>query len=199
MHAMAQEAWRAYLELALGMTEASRKKAKKTVKELMGKSPITPEQLQAMAEDLVTMGLGNREAITRMIRAELDRALLRVGLASGEEITRLETRIRELEEQLAKYVKSEQGPEEQERGQERGAASKTVARKAVAKKAVAKKAAAKKAAPEQVEAKTTAATTTAAKRPAAKRPAAKKAVAKKAVATKGAAKKAAGNVAGQLE
>lgn len=97
---MAQEAWRAYLELALGMTEASTKKAAKAVKRLVGKGGATAEQLQLLAEDLVKAGSANREAITKLVRYELDRSLGKVGLATAEEVSALTGRIHELESQL---------------------------------------------------------------------------------------------------
>jgi polyhydroxyalkanoate synthesis regulator phasin len=97
---MAQEAWRAYLELAYGMTEATTKKATKTVRRLVGKSGATAEQLQAMAEDLLEAGSNNREALTKLVRYELDRALGAVGLATADEVSALTTRVHELEAQL---------------------------------------------------------------------------------------------------
>ena len=97
---MAREAWRAYLEMALGMSEASRKKATKAVKRLAGKGGATAEQLQVLAEELVRTSGANREALARMVRVELDRALSRVGLATGEEVTELTARVRDLEQRL---------------------------------------------------------------------------------------------------
>jgi polyhydroxyalkanoate synthesis regulator phasin len=97
---MAQEAWRAYLELAYGMTEATTKKATKTVRRLVGKSGATAEQLQAMAEDLLKAGSSNRDALTKLVRYELDRALGAVGLATADEVAGLTTRVHELEAQL---------------------------------------------------------------------------------------------------
>jgi polyhydroxyalkanoate synthesis regulator phasin len=96
-----QEAWRAYLDLALGLTETSRKRATKVAKKLAGKGGATAEQLQAMAEDLVSTSLANREALTRLVRYELERALGRVGLATADEVTSLTNRVRELEQELA--------------------------------------------------------------------------------------------------
>ena len=97
---MAQEAWRAYLELAYGMTEATTKKATKTVRRLVGRSGATAEQLQVMAEDLLKAGTANREAMTKLVRYELDRALGAVGLATAEEVAALTSRVHELEAQL---------------------------------------------------------------------------------------------------
>jgi polyhydroxyalkanoate synthesis regulator phasin len=99
-----QDAVKAYLELAFGPTEASKKKAEKTVKkvtkELVGKSGATAAQLQTLAEGLLATGNANREAVTRMVRVEMDRALSRVGLATSEEVGALNDRIEALERQL---------------------------------------------------------------------------------------------------
>jgi polyhydroxyalkanoate synthesis regulator phasin len=95
-----QDAWRAYLDVALGVTETSRKRALKVAKKLVGRGGATAEQLQSMAEDLVSTSLANREALVRLVRFELDRALGRVGLATAEEVAQLTARVRELEEEL---------------------------------------------------------------------------------------------------
>jgi hypothetical protein len=54
-----QDAWRAYLELALGLTEASKKRAQTAARKLVGSSGATAAQLQTMAEELVSTGLAN--------------------------------------------------------------------------------------------------------------------------------------------
>jgi polyhydroxyalkanoate synthesis regulator phasin len=165
-----QDAVKAYLELALGLTEASKKKAEKTVKkvarEVLGKSNATASQLQSMAEDVISTGLANREAVVKLVQAELERALSKVGLVKAEEVQALTSRIDELERQLAaasgdaKPVVSKAALAEAASV----AAKKTVAKKTVAKKAVAKPVTAKSAvvdAPRTV--KTTAAKTAPAK------------------------------------
>src|SRR4030095_16455908 len=95
-----QDAWRAYLDLALGLTETSRKKATKVARKLVGRGHATAEQLQAIAEDLITTSAANGEALGRMVRVELERALGRVGLATAEEVSVLTNRVKELEQQL---------------------------------------------------------------------------------------------------
>jgi len=142
-----QDAWRAYLDLALGLTETSRKKATKVARKLVGRGNATAEQLQSVAEELVSTSLANREALSRLVRFELERALSKVGLATAEEVGALTTRVKELEQEL----------EEAKNGRGRGTTPAPVtplrpaadtpaplARKAVAKKAVAKKTVAKK-------------------------------------------------------
>jgi polyhydroxyalkanoate synthesis regulator phasin len=97
---MQRDAWRTYLELALGLTEASRKKAKKAIKSLVNQSGTSVEQVRSMTEELVETSLANREAIAKLVRGELDRALGLVGLASAEEVAELNERIAELERRL---------------------------------------------------------------------------------------------------
>ncbi|MEV1290572.1 hypothetical protein AB0J06_26230, partial [Micromonospora sp. NPDC049679] len=95
-----QDAWRAYLEMALGITEASRKKAEKAARNLMGKGGATATQFQALAEELLTVGTANRESLTKLVRFEVDRALGAVGLATAEEVADLTGRMRQLEREL---------------------------------------------------------------------------------------------------
>src|ERR1700754_5173499 len=95
-----QDAWRAYLELDLGATETSRKKAQKVARKLVGKSGATAAQLTAIAEEMVTTSTANREALVKLIRFEVDKALGRVGLATADEVAELNVRLRDLEVEL---------------------------------------------------------------------------------------------------
>ncbi|TDB74446.1 phasin family protein [Micromonospora sp. KC723] len=153
-----QDAWRAYLELAMGLTEAPRKKAQDAVRRLVGTSGATAAQLQALAEELVSTGAANRESLTKLVRFEVDRALGAVGLATADEVAELTRRVRELERQLRE---AKAGPgtaptspadlagagAPADAGSDTGtpgsspvpAPTQAVAKKAVAKKAVAKK------------------------------------------------------------
>jgi len=165
-----QDAWRAYLELAMGLAEAPRKKAQDAVRRLVGSGGATAAQLQALGEELVTTSAANREALTKLVRFEVDRALGAVGLATADEVAELTRRVRDLERQLREARATEQattpaaGPATQPPARPTpqpdptrvaspdeglvpsdGPAGAPVAKKAVAKKAVAKKAVAKKA------------------------------------------------------
>ncbi|MDG4809301.1 hypothetical protein O7634_21350 [Micromonospora sp. WMMD1120] len=166
-----QDAWRAYLELAMGLTEAPRKKAQDVARRLVGSGGATAAQLQALGEELVSTSAANREALTKLVRFEVDRALGAVGLATADEVAELTRRVRDLERQLREARSadpaggSSAGPTPQPDSTrvappdeglvpssgESGApvsapvADEAVAKKAVAKKAVAKKAVAKKA------------------------------------------------------
>lgn len=95
-----QDAWRAYLEMALGLTEAPRKRAQKVADDLVNRGGATAAQLQGLVEDLMSTGMANREALTNIVRYEVDRALGKVGLATADEVEDLTTRVRDLERQL---------------------------------------------------------------------------------------------------
>jgi len=145
LHSM-QDAWRAYVDLALGFTETSRKRAMKVAKKLVGRGGATAEQLQTMAEDLVKTSTANREALVRLVRFELDRNLGRVGLATAEEVSQLTARVRELEEEL-RDARSAVGTAAAAVGPELAAANSATVPAAPAPAKVVRKAVAKKAAP----------------------------------------------------
>lgn len=207
-----QDAWRAYLQLALGLTEASKKRAQKVAKKLVGTGGGTAGQVQAFVEELVSTGAANREALTKLVRFEVDRALGAVGLATAEEVADLTARVRELEQDLhevrpagaagtaAPSLDTLDGvpaaaaagtraepvapPVPPGAAGEPAVAKQTVAKQTVAKKAVAKKAVAKKAGGSAVVKAAPADVVAAApvKKAVAKKTVAKKAVAKKATA-----------------
>ncbi|AVT33953.1 hypothetical protein C6361_36045 [Plantactinospora sp. BC1] len=206
-----QDAWRAYLELALGLTEASKKRAQAAARKLVGSSGATAAQLQTMAEELVSTGMANREALIRIIRVEIDRTLAALGLATADEVTTLTDRISRLERELAAARAGTSGGTASAATALRPAAGdaptgttapvrkavvkkavakSTVGKKAVAKKAVAKKAVAKKAVAKKTVAKQAAAPEAVTSQPVDTQVVAKKTVAKKAVAKKNAASKA---------
>ncbi|WP_026270959.1 phasin family protein [Salinispora pacifica] len=95
-----QDAWRSYLALAMGLTEAPRQKAQETARRLVGAGGATAVQLQAFAEELVSTSAANREALAKLVRFEFERGLGAVGLATADEVTELTRRVRELERQL---------------------------------------------------------------------------------------------------
>lgn len=147
-----QDAWRAYLELALGLTEASRKKAAQIIRSLAEQSGAKVEDLQGMAEDLLSQGMANRENVVKLIQFELDKALGTVGLATKDEVEDLKSRVRQLEDELRQA----------RRGTEPAAPAEP-AKKTTAKKVVKKTAAKKTAAKQATATKTTARKTTAKK------------------------------------
>jgi polyhydroxyalkanoate synthesis regulator phasin len=95
-----QDALRTYLELATGLTEASRKTVQKAVKDVVGRTGATAEQVKALTGDLLAANSANRDALAKLVRFEVDRALGVVGLATADEVSELTARVRDLERQL---------------------------------------------------------------------------------------------------
>lgn len=185
---MVLEGLRGYLQIASGLTDVTRQRATAVARSLvtqgaegLGQVGVGDlrEQVSGIAEDLFAMGKANRELLVGLVRGEVERQVGRLGLVSAAELdaatrraARLESRVRELERQLATTSAGSGAPRAAA-----GTPAKKVA-KAPVKKAPAKKAAATKAA-----------ATKAAKAPAKKAPA-KKAPVKKAPAKKASATKA---------
>jgi polyhydroxyalkanoate synthesis regulator phasin len=159
-----QDAWRAYLELAMGLTEASRRKAEQVARDLLGKGGATAGQLQSAAEELLAASRANRENLTKLVRYELDRALGRVGLASSDEVSDLTERVQKLERELretterAAAAEAAAGavPARPVAAAGAKAPAKTTAKKATAKKTTAKKVPAEPAAAAKTTKKTVA-------------------------------------------
>ncbi|MFJ2087572.1 hypothetical protein ACI2KV_33280 [Micromonospora chokoriensis] len=185
-----QDAWRAYLELAMGLTEAPRKKAQDVARRLVGSGGATAAQLQALGEELVTTGAANREALTKLVRFEVDRALGAVGLATADEVAELTRRVHDLERQLREARASEPANTPTASPSERpdptraaGPGDRLVPSDGPAGAPVSAHAS-DKSAPEQPAAGQAVAEQSAAVQPVAKKAVAKKAVAKKAIAKK---------------
>ena len=138
------DAWQSYLEMAMGLTKTSKKKAEKAVKELVGKGNAKASELQGMAESLVAAGLANRESLTKLVESELDRAMSKVGLVKAEEVAELRKRVAELEAKLAATAPAAAPLAEPAAPTAEKTAATPVAKKTAAKNAAAKKAPAKK-------------------------------------------------------
>ncbi len=82
-----------YLALANGLTEVTRQRALSAAKALVTSGEATAEQVTNLADDLLTTSRNNRDTVVALIRYEIDRALVRLGLATSEEIAALVQRI----------------------------------------------------------------------------------------------------------
>ncbi len=102
---------RSYLSMASGLTEATTAKAREVVTSLLStgmslttKAVPAPEmmgQVQDLADDLVATSKNNRDMLTAMIRAEVDKAVGRMGFVREDELAALRRHVQRLEQQLA--------------------------------------------------------------------------------------------------
>ncbi len=139
-----KDALKGYLALAGGLTEVTRQRATAAAKALVAQGEATAGQVGHLADDLIAQSRSNREALTALVKFEVDRALGRVGLASADEVTELTARIRLLEARLREATRPGAT-----------AATPAAAKKAPAKKAPAKKAPVKKAPVKKAQTKPT--------------------------------------------
>ena len=101
---------RNYLQLASGLTEATTAKAKEVATGLLStglsmssKAVPPPEmmgQVQELADDLVATSKNNRDMLTAMIRAEVDKAVGRMGFVREDELAALRRHVQRLEHEL---------------------------------------------------------------------------------------------------
>jgi len=101
---------RSYLQMASGLTEATASKAKDVVTGLLSHgislssraipAPEMMGQVQELADDLVATSRNNREMLLGMIRAEVDRAVGRMGFVREDELAALRRHVQRLEKQL---------------------------------------------------------------------------------------------------
>jgi polyhydroxyalkanoate synthesis regulator phasin len=124
------DALKGYFALAGGLTEITRQRATAAAKALVAQGEAAAGSVTALADDLMAQSKSNRDAVSALVKFEVDKALGRVGLATAEEVNELTARIRQLEKELRDATKP--------------AAAKTAAKKAPAKTAPAKKAPAAK-------------------------------------------------------
>ena len=98
---------RGYLQLASGLTEVTASKAKEIAMGLVSqgmnmsaKAPDVVGQVQELADDLISTSKENREMLLGLIRAEVDRAVGRMGFVREDEIAALRRHVQRLEQQL---------------------------------------------------------------------------------------------------
>jgi len=89
-----------YLQVASGLTDVTRQRATATAKSLLGdgglggaSDKVNVGQVQSLAEELVAASKANRELLTGLIRAEVDRAVGALGLATRDDVAALRRQV----------------------------------------------------------------------------------------------------------
>jgi len=97
---MVRDALSNYLTLASGLTEVTRQRARAAAKALVTQGGATVEQVSGLAEEVLQTSRANRTALVNLMRYEIENALVRLGLASAEEVEELRRRVADLERAL---------------------------------------------------------------------------------------------------
>ena len=88
------------VSLGLGITIATKEKLENYVKELVVKGEVAPEESKALVAKLIKKGEEQQDALKEIVRAQLQKMLVELHLATEEDIKRLDQRIDQMEHKL---------------------------------------------------------------------------------------------------
>jgi len=97
---------RNYVQLASGLTDVTRQRAMAAASGLLtssGVDQVVPGalgQVSALADEIVASSKANRELLVGLVRAEVDRAVGRLGLATQDDVAGLQRTVDRLTERL---------------------------------------------------------------------------------------------------
>ena len=161
---MVLDALRGYVQLASGLTEVNRQRAVAEAKALLanaggveqllsdqakGVAGDVRTQVQTLADDLLATSKANRQVFLALVRAEAERAVGSLGLATAEEISALRRKVERLDQKLADTSAAAASPAPAKKAPAKkqsatASAARTTATKKTTTKKTATKAAAKK-------------------------------------------------------
>ena len=131
---------RGYLQLANGLSEVTKAKAKEIAMELVNqgillstKAPDIKGQVQELADDLLSTSRNNREMLLGLVTSEVDRAVSRMGFVREDELAAVRRHVQRLEKEIVELKNATAKP-----------AKKAAVKKVTVKKVNVKKASEKK-------------------------------------------------------
>jgi polyhydroxyalkanoate synthesis regulator phasin len=155
---MVLDGLRGYLQLATGLTDVTRERARAAARSVVaqggaGVEAVVPgqvkSQVSALTDDLLAASKANRDLLLHLVRGEVERSVARLGLVSRADLDaerrradRLEAKVRELETKVPPARKSAA----RKSTATKSTATKSTATKSTATKSTAKKSAARKSA-----------------------------------------------------
>ena len=90
---MANEMWKRYLEVGVTFTEMTRKRAEEFVRDLVKAGEVQQERAQKAVDELVDRSRRNTEELVTLVRNEIKSQVSTLGIATKDDIRRLEGRI----------------------------------------------------------------------------------------------------------
>lgn len=94
------DAFNRYLEAASGISKVTKQTAEGLVKSLVEQGQLAARNPQELVENLVERSHENREALLTMVRSETKRAVKRMGLATQNDVERLQRQVGDLRRRL---------------------------------------------------------------------------------------------------
>jgi polyhydroxyalkanoate synthesis regulator phasin len=143
---------RAYLQLANGLSDVTKAKAKEIAMELVSqgialstKAPDIKGQVQELTDELLSTSRNNREMLIGLVTSEVDRAVSRMGFVREDELAAVRRHVQRLEKEIAEVKNSATKVASKSAAPKKNAAASGTSKVSTAKKAASKSAGVKKA------------------------------------------------------
>ena len=94
-----------YLQALASLSDLTRTQAERVASMLAKQGEVQSAQVNRVTEDLMRRTQKNREILTRLVQREVKRQLGVLGMASRDEVARLQQRVRALEQELERSAK----------------------------------------------------------------------------------------------
>jgi polyhydroxyalkanoate synthesis regulator phasin len=95
-----------YLQALASLSDLTRTQAERVASLLAKQGEVQTAQVNRVAEDLMRRTQKNREILSRLVQREVKRQLGVLGMASRDEVARLQQRVRALEQELERSSKT---------------------------------------------------------------------------------------------
>ena len=95
-----------YLQALASLSDLTRTQAERVASLLAKQGEVQTAQVNRVAEDLMHRTQKNREILTRLVQREVKRQLGVLGMASRDEVARLQQRVRALEQELERSART---------------------------------------------------------------------------------------------
>ncbi|MEP6625291.1 MAG: hypothetical protein ABJC79_12670 [Acidimicrobiia bacterium] len=135
--------WAKYLNAGVEFVAITRSQARASAKELVSQGQLAQEQVQGFVDDLVDESRRRTDTMMDLVRAEIGRQVKTLGIATKDDLSRLEARI---VSKTAPAKSTAKKPAAKKPAAKKPAAKKPAAKKPATKKSTTKKTAAKQSA-----------------------------------------------------
>jgi polyhydroxyalkanoate synthesis regulator phasin len=95
-----------YLQALVSLSDLTRTQAERVAALLAKQGEVQSAQVNRVTEDLMRRTQKNREILTRLVQREVKRQLGILGMASRDEVARLQQRVRALEQEVERSAKA---------------------------------------------------------------------------------------------
>ena len=95
-----------YLQALVSLSDLTRTQAERVAALLAKQGEVQSAQVSRVAEDLLRRTQKNREIMSRLVQREVKRQLGVLGMATRDEVARLQQRVRALEQELERATKA---------------------------------------------------------------------------------------------